>query len=98
MLRDNVPLGIITFRAAQCGLFEMAVILRFWWFKNIEKKLTCVHARVIPVLVLGPLAATSVRRAAPHARRTEPSWFAVWKGRSGSRQITTRSQEAFSDF
>ena len=90
MLRDNVPLGIITFRAAQCGLFEMAVILRFWWFKNIEKKLTCVHARLIPVLVAEPLIATSVRR--------EPSWFAVWKGRSGSRQITTRSQEAFSDF
>ena len=88
MLRDNVPLGIITFRAAQCGLFEMAVILRFWWFKNIEKKLTSVHARVIPVLVVEPLT----------ARRTEPSWFAVWKGRSGSRQITTRSQEAFSDF
>ena len=64
MLRDNVPLGIITFRAAQCGLFEMAVILRFWWFKNIEKKLTSVHARVIPVLVVGPLAATSVRRCA----------------------------------
>ena len=90
MLRDNVPLGIITFRAAQCGLFEMAVILRFWWFKNIEKKLTCMHARLIPVLVAEPLIATS--------RRTEPSWFAVWKGRSGSRQITTRSQEAFSDF
>ena len=59
MLRDNVPLGIITFRAAQCGLFEMAVILRFWWFKNIEKKLTCVHARLIPVLVVEPLTATS---------------------------------------
>ena len=44
-------------------LFEMAVILRFWWFKNIEKNLTCVHARVIPVLVVGPLAATSVRGA-----------------------------------
>ena len=69
MLRDNVPLGIITFRAAQCGLFEMAVILRFWWFKNIEKKLTSVHARVIPVLVVGPLAATSVRRCAPHGAK-----------------------------
>ena len=91
MLRDNFPLGIITFRAAQRGLFEIAVILRFCWFKNIEKKLTCVHARLIPVLVAEPLIATSVRRA-------EPSWFAVWKGRSGSRQITTRSQEAFSDF
>ena len=68
MLRDNVPLGIITFRAAQCGLFEMAVILRFWWFKNIEKKLTCVHARVIPVLVVEPLTATSVRRA-PHGAK-----------------------------
>ena len=44
-----------------------------------------------PVLVVEPLTATSVRR-------WEPSWFAVWKGRSGSRQITTRSQEAFSDF
>ena len=91
MLRDNVPLGIITFRAAQCGLFEMAVILRFWWFKNIEKKLTSVHARVIPVLVVEPLTTTC-------APQPEPSWFAVWKGRSGSRQITTRSQEAFSDF
>ena len=39
-----------------------------------------------------------LRSSALAARRTEPSWFAVWKGRSGSRQITTRSQEAFSDF
>ena len=93
MLRDNFPLGIITFRAAQRGLFEIAAILRYWWFKNIEKKLTSVHARVIPVLVVGPLTAT-----ATSVRRWEPSWFAVWKGRSGSRQITTRSQEAFSDF
>ena len=91
---ENFPLGIITFRAAQRGLFELAAILRFCWFKNIEKKLTCVHACLIPVLVAEHLIATSVRRA----RRTEPSWFAVWKGRSGSRQITTRNQEAFSDF
>ena len=69
MLRDNFPLGIITFRAAQRGLFEMAVILRFWWFKNIEKKLTCVHARLIPVLVVGPLTATFVRRCALHGAK-----------------------------
>ena len=62
MLRDNFPLGIITFRAAQRGLFEIAVILIYCWFKNIEKKLTCVHARLIPVLVAEPLIATSVRR------------------------------------
>ena len=69
MLRDNFPLGIITFRAAQRGLFEIAAILRFCWFKNIEKKLTCVHARLIPVLVAEPLIATSVRRCAPHGAK-----------------------------
>ena len=74
MLRDNFPLGIITFRAAQRGLFEIAVILRFLWFKNIENKLTCVHARLIPVLVAEPLIATSVRRASV---RRWPSWWLV---------------------
>ena len=45
MLRDNFPLGIITFRAAQRGLFEIAVILkqeeglaeRIW--RNLEAEL-----------------------------------------------------------
>ena len=62
ILRDNFPKGIITFRAAQRGLFEIAAILRFLMVQNIEEKLTCVHARVIPMLVVEPLTATSVRR------------------------------------
>ena len=75
MLRDNFPLGIITFRAAQRGLFEIAVILRSFGFTNIEKKLTCVHARVIPVLVVEPLTATSVRRGAKLVCCVEgPQW------------------------